>query len=71
MALKASAHQRAAWRAVQHQLSAVGSRILLADADDKQKVSAMSAEAIGIAHRHRLQYTYKLQSAHSATCAES
>ena len=26
---------RAPWRAVQHQLSAVGGRILLADADDK------------------------------------
>ena len=39
--------QRATWLALQHQLSAVGSRILLADADDKQKVSAMSAEAIG------------------------
>ena len=37
---------RAPWRAVQHQLSAVGSRILLADADAKQMVSAMSAEAI-------------------------
>ena len=33
---------------MQHQLSAVGSRILLADADDKQKVSDMSAEAIGV-----------------------
>ena len=31
---------------MQHQLSAVSGRILLADADDKQKVSAMSAEAI-------------------------
>ena len=51
MALKASgsAHTAAsrAWRAVQHQLSAVSGRILLADADDKQKVSTMSAEAIG------------------------
>ena len=48
MAVKALAHrQRAAWRAVQHQLSAVSGRILLADADDKQKVSTMSAEAIG------------------------
>ena len=39
--------QRATWLALQHQLSAVGSRIMLADADNKQKVSAMSAEAIG------------------------
>ena len=38
---------RASWRAGQHQLSAVGSRILLANADAKQKVSAISAEAIG------------------------
>ena len=38
---------RAPWRAVQHQLSAVGGRILLADAADKLKVCAMSAEAIG------------------------
>ena len=45
---EATAHsiQRAAWLALQHQLSAVGGRILLADADDKQKVSTMSAEAI-------------------------
>ena len=50
MAVKASAHsEAAAWRAVQHQLSAVSGRILLADAvaDDKQKVSTMNAEAIG------------------------
>ena len=49
MALKASAHSepRGALCSISSQLSAVGSRILLADADDKQKVSAMSAEAIG------------------------
>ena len=50
MTVKATAiygAQRATWLALQHQLSAVGSRILLADADNKQKVSTMSAEAIG------------------------
>ena len=46
MTVKAGAAERAAWLALQHQLSAVGSRILLADADDKQKVSTTSAEAI-------------------------
>ena len=38
------------WLAVarlQHQLSAVGGRILLADANAKLMVSTMSAEAIG------------------------
>ena len=39
--------QRAAWLALKHQLSAVSSRILLANCGAKQKVSAMSAEAIG------------------------
>ena len=40
--------QRAAWLAsLQHQLSAIGSRILLADVDASRMVSAMSAEAIG------------------------
>ena len=49
MALKASAHSepRGALCSISCHMSAVGSRILLADADDKQKVSAMSAEAIG------------------------
>ena len=53
MTVKDTAHSeppcelRGSALALQHQLSAVGSRILLADADDKQKVSTMSAEAIG------------------------
>ena len=34
------------WLALQHQLSAVGGRILLADRGAKLKVCAMSAEAI-------------------------
>ena len=38
--------QRAAWLALQHQLSAVGGRILLADAYDKQKESTMSADTL-------------------------
>ena len=48
MAVKATAHSEPRGALCSIQLSAVGSRILLADADDhKQKVSAMSAEAIG------------------------
>ena len=48
MALKASApsEPRGALCSISCQLSAA-EYILLADADDKQKVSAMSAEAIG------------------------
>ena len=62
MALQASAAAgRALWRAGQHQLSAVGSGILLAawlaDADAKQKVSAMSAEAIGVQYSRILAYS--------------
>ena len=47
MNVNATAHtQRAAWLALQHQLSAVGSRILLADADASRSASA-----------HRVLYT--------------
>ena len=48
---------------MQHQLSAVSGRILLADADDKQKVSVMSTEAISSFGPEQSR-----QSAHATQC---
>ena len=39
--------QRCAWRAVQHQMSAVGGRILLANADGWQHDAACTRMALG------------------------